>query len=234
MAKIIFAHEVDVIDLLSAKAINRESPSDIQRALADEELQLSATDFSAGPISAIRDRNVVDLVTQLPDGRDLSVGPATVHVSNESGLVGEEIHANVNWTTKGDRPFPAGYTLAQADPRFASCTRYIAATLSAKYKSQTAQWKAIYLLGCRDGMLALDLVMGNAVPTFWEATVYPHTLLREGGIRGRNPAVQQWLHSRASASCTGLKTCYENGRVVIPADKIPAPYSPTSSATIAR
>lgn len=64
--------------------------------------------------------------------------------------------------------------------------------------------------------------------------MYPHTLLKEGGIRGRVPAAQEWLNAHASATCTATQACcFENGSIVIPKAKIPAPYQTTTQGSVA-
>jgi len=73
---------------------------------------------------------------------------------------------------------------------------------------------------------ALDPVMNRAVPAFWNADVYPYSLLDADGYRDspktRYAVVRDWLRNHASESCVSPKTtCFENGRVVIPRHDIP-------------
>lgn len=230
LAKIMFAHQVSVINLLASKTANRETTADLQQALATEDLQLSVVDSSEGPISAIANHSLTGLVTWLPDNKKLDIVLALTSVSNERGLIGDEAQAQVHWGETGSMsPIPASLTLeglGSADQRYTSyktCTSYIAATIKATYQGQAAQWKALYLLGCAKGeVLAVDLVMDDAVSKFWSASVYPYTLLRADGIRGRTPAVQEWLQAHGSATCTGTQACFENGAIMVPKQKIPA------------
>jgi hypothetical protein len=239
LAKIVFAHDVDIITQLEAKKAHRATAEEVQQPLAAEPLEFTVADFSEGPVSAIASRKLTELVTWLPGIRMLDVGNSTMTVSNEKGVVGNERQAPVYWNGGGAPrpPFPDGYTLeevAKFNPRYAGCSRYISATLTASYKGQTTEWKPLYFLGCSDNeMQALVLVMREAVPLFWKADVYPHSLLVPGGLQGRLPGVQEWLYAHASDSCSGTKTCYENGRIVIPKANIPAPYSfpPKTSST---
>jgi hypothetical protein len=239
LAKIVFAHDVDIITQLEGKKAHRAAAEEVQQALAAEPLEFAVADFSEGPVSAIASRNLTELVTWLPGMRLLDITNATMTVSNEGGVVGTQREAPVYWNGGGESRslFPDGYTFEDAmkgNPNYAGCSRYIAATLTATFKGEIAQWKPLYLLGCSNNkMQALDLVMRDAVPLFWNADVYPYSLLVPGGLKGRLPGVQEWLYAHASDSCSGTKTCYENGRIVIPKANIPAPYSfpPKTSST---
>jgi len=71
---------------------------------------------------------------------------------------------------------------------------------------------------------ALDPVMEQAAPYFWNADVYPYALLDAypDSPKTRFGAVRDWLWMNASGNCTRPKTtCFEDGRVVIPSHDIP-------------
>jgi hypothetical protein len=204
----------------------------MQQILDQHALQLTASYFSTGPVSAIRNRNVLEIASELPDHRQLRISNSTTHY--EDKIPGEESEgearlADVDWVSNPERRSFPPYTLqdlAKTEPRCDSCTTYTTATITASYQQQTAQWKALYLL-CGKDVLAVDFVMGDAVSWFWNADVYPGMLL--GGIYRRDAAVQEWLNAHASATCTGTQTCFENGVIVIPKEKIPAPYYRSAS-----
>ena len=81
---------------------------------------------------------------------------------------------------------------------------------------------------------ALDPVMQQAVPYFWNADVYPYALLHAypDSPKTRFAAVRDWLWMNASGGCTHTKTtCFEDGRVVIPSQDIPPAPARTPSPT---
>jgi hypothetical protein len=115
------------------------------------------------------------------------------------------------------------------------CQRYINPTLTVTFEGQTMQWKALYFLDCADGKIhALDGVPRGAIPLFWpsDVDVYPHELTTPGGITGRVQPVLDWLADSSSSACTGEKLCWEDGKWVVPKEKLPTLYvsSPPRSA----
>jgi hypothetical protein len=235
LSKIVFAHQVWVINDVAFKSINRETSAQVQQALASEALQLSASNITSGSIASIAHRNLVDLITWLPNLRTLDVMQNAGQISDDKGVLGTEYTAQVTWGGGGTlkaplQPATTFEDAVAANPQLASCTSYVNATIAATFKGESAQWKALYFLGCNNGPEALDLVMRHAVARFWNVDVYPISLMRPDGIRGRNPAVQEWLGAHGSTTCSGERCCYENDTIVVPKSKIP-PSLPTSITT---
>lgn len=137
--------------------------------------------------------------------------------------------ADPHWTTgSGAGPSVTNITVGNAfsPEQLPSCSRYINPTTTVTFQGHTVQWKALYLFDCADGKVhALDPVMQDAVPLFWssDVDVYPYELT-DVGITGRVQPVLDWLTTNSSASCAGTKLCYENGKWVVPKEKLPAPY----------
>ena len=143
--------------------------------------------------------------------------------------------ASPRWTSTGGGPsVPAAITVDDVlrdagdgrktpDP---ACKRYINPTLTVKFQGQTVQWKALYFLDCADVKVhAIDAVLQDAVPMFWpdDVDIYPHELTDAASITGRVQPVLGWLNANSSASCTGTKLCWENGKWVVPKEKLPTP-----------
>lgn len=87
--------DVWVVDELTSRKLNRETPAELQQVLAAETLQLSVIDVLTGSVSSIVHRNLADLVTRMPNGRERQVGTNVVDVSTEGKSVGVQQEAQV-------------------------------------------------------------------------------------------------------------------------------------------
>ena len=80
---------------MTSRKLNRETPAELQQVLAAETLQLSVIDVLTASVSSIVHRNLADLVTWMPNGRERQVGTDVVDVSTEGKSVGVQQEAQV-------------------------------------------------------------------------------------------------------------------------------------------
>jgi hypothetical protein len=239
----LFASKVSTITRLAHKSTpaNRETSEELQQALSSEALVSSVDNISSGSAASIQNQKLLDFVTFPTDNQFIQIGNYTSHITDSTvqpPLVFDVRRAEPHWTSAGssvlgssrlatttveDALRDAGEGRKADDP---ACSRYINPTITVKFQGHTVQWKALYFLDCADGKVhALDAVMQDAVPMFWSSDVdiYPYELT-DAGITGRVQPVLEWLTANSSASCTGTKLCYENGKWVVPKEKLPTPY----------
>lgn len=232
LAKIVFASQVNTITHLAHTSVpaNRETSEELQQALSNSTLVFSVGTIGSGSAASIRDNKLTDYATWPSDNRTLQIGYKVIHITNENGTVGDPRRADPHWASGGAGPSVGSVTVGGAfsPSEFPSCSRYINPIITVSFEGHTVEWKALYFLDCADGKVhAIDPVMGDAVPSFWpsDVDVYPYELT-DTGITGRVQPVLDWLTSNSSASCAGTKLCYENGKWVVPKEKLPALYVP--------
>ena len=179
LAKIVFASQVTTINQLAHKSLHRETSAELQQAMRSDALVFSVDDFSSGQVADIANAKLVNYVTGPSDGRTLQITDGPIHVTNENGTVGDAMRATLRWT-KGSAPNGSSFSALTVSGAFSlssfpTCLSYINPTLTVSFQGQTVQWKALYFSNCADGkMYAIDPLMGDAVPDFWSADVYPY------------------------------------------------------------
>lgn len=239
LAKIVFAHQVRVLSYFNSGPNYEGRAAELNRRLEQESLQFQVEDVSGGQVTEILDRKYSELYGR-PKGQVLSVSSGTTQCSDghyQPTFTGEDKTADISWQ-EGSRSLMeqrlSNSTLRQAmalsgDREISTCSRYLIAHLTATYRGETAQWKALYLLGCsKPGPRVLDFVMEQTVEAYWNADVYPGCSI--GSYSPRSEVIRDWLRQNSSRSCPSHTACYEGGKIVVPSEDVESPAT-TSSTT---
>lgn len=219
-AEIAFAHQLRTIHLVAYENSNKETTEVLTAALQAEQLDFTVNVLADGAVSEIANTKMSDLISDA-HGRRLVIA----HIGFDTNGVRED-QADVKWSdgSYGNSGDLSKYTLRQAlveGKADTSCQRYVRASITATYKGQSGQWNALYLVGCASAKVVVaDLVMANAVEKFWDANVYPSSLLGLHIFR-ENEAVKAWLRNNASSTCATKTACFENGKIRIPQADLP-------------